>query len=196
MRRLLLLSGGLDSTGVAGLLQPDAALTIDYGQVSAAGEEGAGRSVARHLGIPWNHLRVDCSPVGSGLLAGCEPDPCAPVREWWPFRNQLLATLAAAWALPRGFQSIVLGSVSTDGCHLDGTAQFYAKLDGLIRLQEGGMNVEVPAIGMTTAELLRQVDLESGVLGFTHSCHRSPIACGACPGCAKRAAVLEELGRT
>lgn len=196
MRRLLLLSGGLDSTGLAAWLRPDAALTIDYGQVSAAGEERAARSIAQRLGVAWHHLRVDCSPLGSGFLAGSRPDPRAPVPEWWPFRNQLLATLAAAWAFPLGFESLVFGSVTTDGRHLDGTAQFYAALDRLVALQEGGLRVEVPAIEMTTADLLRRIDLDSGVLGFTHSCHRSSIACGTCPGCVKRAWVLDQLGRT
>lgn len=196
MRRLLLLSGGLDSTGLAAWWRPDAALTIDYGQVSATGEERAARAIAQRLDVPWHHLRVDCSRLGSGLLAGAVPDPRAPVPEWWPFRNQLLATLASTWAFPRGFESVVLGSVATDGQHLDGSAQFYAVLDKLVSLQEGGLRIEAPAIALTTTELLRRIDLDSGVLGFTHSCHRSSIACGTCPGCVKRAAVLDELGRT
>ena len=194
--RLLLLSGGLDSTGLAAWLRPDSTLTIDYGQVSALGEERAARSIAKHLDLNWHHLRVDCSPLGSGLLAGTDPDPHAPAPEWWPFRNQLLATLAAAWALPRGFKSIMLGTVATDSQHLDGTQRFYDQLDQLVAFQEGSIRVQVPALDLTTTELLGRVDLGSGLLGFTHSCHRSSIACGVCPGCVKRAAVLDQLGWT
>lgn len=192
--RLLLLSGGLDSTALAAWLRPDHALTIDYGHVSAVGEIAASRAVCARLDLPWSHVRVDCSALGSGLLAGTAPDPHAPVPEWWPYRNQMLVTAAAAWALPRNLTEIIVGSVATDDTHLDGTAAFYEALDGVVSLQEGGLRVRVPALRLTTTDLLRQAQLPAGVIGFTHSCHRAPVPCGLCPGCIKRSAVLDELG--
>jgi 7-cyano-7-deazaguanine synthase len=31
------------------------------------------------------------------------------------------------------------------------------------------------------------------VLGWTHSCHTGPLACGQCPGCIKHSNLMEEL---
>jgi 7-cyano-7-deazaguanine synthase len=192
--RLLLFSGGLDSTALAVLLSPEQALTIDYGQVSAAGEIRAAAAISTELGIAHHVLRCDCSGVGSGLLAGRDPDPAAPVVEWWPFRNQLLLTLAGAWALPHGCQELIVGSVRGDDAHADGTAAFYDRADDLISTQEGNLRVTAPALSKTSESLLREAHVPKGLLGFTHSCHCSEWACGLCPGCIKRTQILEEVG--
>ncbi len=192
-KRLLLFSGGLDSTALAVMLRPEQTLTIDYGQVSANGEIRAASAISATLGLPHAVLRADCSAVGSGLLAGREHVALAPVPEWWPFRNQLLLTLAAAWALHHGLSSLIAGSVAGDGAHADGTAGFYAVADQLLAMQEGAIKVSTPAIEMTSEELLRAAQVPVGLLGFTHSCHRSDLACGLCPGCLKRSIVLEAV---
>jgi 7-cyano-7-deazaguanine synthase len=192
---LLLFSGGLDSTALAVLLRPEHALTIDYGQVSAAGEMRAAAAISAELGIAHHVLRCDCSAIGSGLLAGKEPDPAAPVVEWWPFRNQLLLTLAGAWALPHDCREIMVGSVFGDGTHADGTKEFYNTMANVMSLQEGELTVVAPAISKSCTELLLEAEVPDGILGFTHSCHRSEWACGLCPGCIKRSEVLESLGR-
>lgn len=195
MSDLLLLSGGIDSSALAAWRRPAQTLVIDYGQISAAGEIAAARAVAHELGLPVEVLHADCSAVGSGLLAGNDADPAAPVPEWWPFRNQLLVTLAAAWALPRGLHRVLVGSVAGDDRHADGKVEFYAQLDQLTAAQEGEIRVEVPAIRLTTVELVTQSGIADSALGWTHSCHRSSVACGDCPGCIKRREVLHELGR-
>jgi 7-cyano-7-deazaguanine synthase len=175
------------------MLRPEQTLTIDYGQVSAAGEIRAASAISAVLGLAHAVLRIDCSAIGSGLLAGREQVALAPVPEWWPFRNQLLLTLAAAWAIPRGLGTLIAGSVASDGVHVDGTAQFYAAAGRLLEMQEGGIAVSTPAIEMTSEELLNTAQVPAGLLGFTHSCHRSDMACGLCPGCLKRSAVLERV---
>ncbi len=196
LNALLLLSGGMDSTALAALQRPIGALFIDYGQRSAPGERLAAAAVGSALEVTVHSLRIDCSPVGAGLLVGDERPPYAPSPEWWPYRNQLLVTLAASWGLPRGFQSIVIGSVRGDGeRHLDGTQGFYESLDRLVSMQEGGMNVVAPALGVTTADLVNESGISDQVLVMTHSCDVSPIACGFCPSCEKRRITLGELGR-
>lgn len=193
---LLLLSGGLASTALAAWRRPPLTLTVDYGQRPAAGELIAAAAVCRELGLDHHALRVDCSELGSGLLAAAEPAAVAPSPEWWPYRNQLLVTLAASWGLPRGATSITTGSVIGDGeRHADGTAGFYAALDAVVRMQEGRVRVEVPAVGMTSEELIELSGVSDEVLGWTHSCHRAELACGVCPGCAKRRDVLARMGR-
>lgn len=180
---VLLLSGGLDSTAVAAWMRPDTALTIDYGQRAAQGEITAARAVSNALDIPWATVRVDCSPVGGGMLAGEGDD------EFWPYRNQLLITLAAAWAANHGHQEVMLGTVADD-THLDCAPTFIDGLNDLLRTQEPAIHLTAPARDLTGSELLTHSPIDAGLIGWTHSCNRSPLACGACPSCGRRAALL------
>ena len=74
--------------------RPQLAFTIDYGQVCAEAEIRAAAKVASDIGIEHHIIKVDCSQLGSGSLCGGKPIDDAPVEEWWPYRNQLLVTLA------------------------------------------------------------------------------------------------------
>jgi 7-cyano-7-deazaguanine synthase len=108
----------------------------------------------------------------------------------------LLVTIAAAWALPRGFTELVIGSVAPDGArHRDGTAEFYRRLDSVVAFQEGGLRVTAPAIGLTSVELLDASGVTDDVLAFAHSCHLGEYPCGACPGCRKHEDVIQGAGR-
>lgn len=193
MSSAVLLSGGVDSIALAWWRRSEFAITVDYGQLAAPAEIAAGARVAEEAGMRHEVVRADCSAVGSGDMAGAEPDPLAPVTEWWPYRNQLLVTLAAARGIALGVERLLLGSVATDGSHADGTPPFYAALDALMRLQEGGIAVEAPAIGMTTVELVRASGVPREVLAWAHSCHVGALACGGCRGCVKHYRVMDEL---
>lgn len=193
MRNLLLLSGGMDSTALAAWQPPSSTLFIDYGQRPARGEAMAASAVAHDLGLAYSSVRVDCSLIGSGMLAGSDQISVAPSAEWWPYRNQLLITIAAAWALPRGFDTITIGSVANDFFHLDGRPEFFRAIDSLLGLQEGSLRVAAPAINMSSVELVRTSGISMGTLGWTISCHRGSQSCGDCPGCRKHAQVLSAL---
>ena len=208
------MSGGHDSAALAAGLRPAAALNISYGQRPAAGEVRASQAICRALDIPFHQFHIDLHSIGSGLLAA-DPTPAGnatdtsqetsakhisppapPSPEWWPFRNQLLISAAAAWALPRGFDTVLTGTVAPDGeRHADGTREFYELIDAVTAYQEGHIRVVAPAIAMTTAELIIASGIEDRVLAFAHSCHVSDYACGSCPGCFKHESVLRQLGR-
>jgi 7-cyano-7-deazaguanine synthase len=190
----LLLSGGMDSTALAWSIRPDLAITIDYGQLSARGEIRAASAVCESLNIKQRVVRVNCRALGSGDLAGNAPHLIAPVSEWWPFRNQLLITLAAAVAIQEGLTKIALGTVSSDSSHADGRLEFFESIGQLLRLQEGGLEVEVPAISETSVSLCRKVGISFDVLAWSHSCHVSDYACGTCRGCLKHREAMRELG--
>jgi 7-cyano-7-deazaguanine synthase len=194
---VLLLSGGLDSAALAALRRPRTCLTIDYGQVSARGELAASGAICAELQLDHRAITVAAHELGSGLLAGeDDPQDQRPSPEWWPFRNQMLATFGAAWAVMHGHDLVTIGSVATDGeRHVDGRADFYERLDAVVAIQEGHVRIEAPAVRRTTIELIEAAQLNDSILAWTHSCHASAIACGQCPGCEKRLAVLERLGR-
>lgn len=189
----VLLSGGIDSSSLAFWLRPSWAIFIDYGQLASREERAAARRIARLSGINFALIRANCRQVGSGMMAGRPPSIHAPAEEWWPFRNQLLATLAAAWAVGHGVQRIAFASVATDGEHADGGMEFFRAINRLSRMQEGRIAIEAPAAKLTTEALVRQSQIPLKWLGWTHSCFAGGMACGTCRGCAKRRGVLEHV---
>ena len=197
MKTALLLSGGMDSTAIAYWRRPDVAVTIDYGQVPAEAEKLASSAVADELGI--EHVLLDFSTLsvlGSGDLAGRPKLSVAPKSEWWPYRNQLLVTLAAASLLPLGVETLLIGTLGTDGHHADGKAEFVARLSALLEMQEGNMRLEAPAIDLNAPDLIRTCGIPLELLAWAHSCHRSNVACGDCSGCNKHYRTLETLGES
>lgn len=203
-RQVLLLSGGIDSAALAAWLRPTHTLFIDYGQLPAAAEGAAARAIAGQLDLPHSRVGVDLSVIGAGLLSSNDAVAHSPSPEWWPFRNQLLVSIAAAWTIRhRGLVAeaehpveIVVGSVGPDGLrHRDGSAPFYSALDALLRSQEGDLAVAAPGLQFETPELVRISGVDDATLGWTHSCHRANLPCLECPGCHKRADVLGTLDR-
>ena len=193
MKTALLLSGGQDSLCLAYWKRPDVAITIDYGQRAAQAEIEASSAICAELAIEHHVVRVDCRALGSGDMAGVAASSHAPASDWWPFRNQMLATFAAMKAIGLGASTLMIGSVKSDGQHADGTPEFVRCLNDLLSIQEGGMTVEAPAITMTTAELAIHAHVPPSLLAWAHSCHKANVACGACRGCNKYFGVLDEL---
>lgn len=194
LNRLLLLSGGMDSIALAWSLRPQLSLTVDYGQRSARGEIQAASAVCLELGLRHRVLTLDCRSLGAGDLAGTDALSVAPVPEWWPFRNQLLITVAAALALKEGLSSVVLGVVANDSSHADGRLEFLSGMNALLQSQEGAVTLEYPAFQETTVDLCRRVAIPHSVLAWAHSCHVASIGCGWCRGCNKHRESMRELG--
>lgn len=190
----LLLSGGMDSISIAWWKRPRYAITIDYGQKPAEAEIAAAKAICTRLDIRHEIVRVDCSSLGSGDMAGSAPEAVAPVPEWWPFRNQLLITLAAMLAVRLGIHELVIGSLATDCEHGDGRPEFVASLSKAMELQEGGVRIAAPAITMTAVELVKHSAIPKELLAWAHSCHTGNFACGQCRGCVKHFRTWEALG--
>lgn len=190
----LLLSGGIDSIALAFWLKPHYAFTIDYGQKAATAEMKASAEVCKILNIIHIPISVDCGFLGSGDLANKVPTNHAPSSEWWPFRNQLLITLAGMKALDLGVNELLLGSVKNDSFHLDGTLPFYTHINSLMEMQEGNIKVNVPGIHHSTIELVKLSKVPIEILGWAHSCHKSNTPCGNCNGCNKYIYTMQSLG--
>ena len=190
--RLLLLSGGIDSAALACWTRPDVCLTIDYGQAPARGEVAAAAAVSRHLALRHEVLTVDLRHLGSGLMSGKEPSALAGAEEWWPYRNQMLITLAAMRFVSDGLREIMIGAVATD-IHADGKPPFLDAIDRTLSLQEGGVRVTAPGLRHTTLDLLRLARFPRDLLGVTFSCHAMEVACGQCGGCIKHLDTLRRL---
>lgn len=193
MKTALLLSGGMDSTCIAYWKRPDIGITVDYGQLPAEAEVAAGASICAALGIQHEVITVNCAKLGSGQMAGAPAAAVAPVPEWWPFRNQLLVTLAAMRAVNLGVQEIMIGALITDGVHADGRVEFVEVMCKLLQIQEGRIHLVAPAHHLTAPELVTESKIPMEVLAWAHSCHVANFACGQCRGCIKHYQTMEAL---
>ena len=191
----VLLSGGMDSIAIAYWKRPDLAFTIDYGQNCAQAEIEASRYIAKELGMEHHIIHVDCSSLGSGSLSKKAAIKEAPTEEWWPYRNQLLVTLACMKGLSLGLSVLYVGSVKQDSLrHRDGTKEFYDRISSLIEYQEGGIHVEMPAYNMDTIDLIKEYKVPVKFLLHSFSCHVSNHACTKCSGCYKNYEIRKLMG--
>ncbi len=191
--RLLLFSGGMDSTALAYQERPDVCLTVDYGQRPAAGEIRAATALSRQMGLRHEVVAVDFSSLGIGPLAGKPSAEIARAPEWWPYRNQMLITIAGMRFIAEGLKEIMFGAVATD-VHADGKASFIRAIDRLMQLQEGGIRVAAPARRLHPMNLIRKSGIPYDLLGATFSCHVLDTPCGTCRGCEKHADTMSRLG--
>lgn len=189
--KAILLSGGIDSTAIAYWRRPDIAVTIDYGQAAAEAEIEASRTICSRLDMRHELIVVDCSSLGVGNMSGRRPSPLAHSPEWWPYRNQLLVTLAGMRLVDQGVAEIMIGTVLGDGRHADGRPQFVRTISDLMGMQEGGVQVSAPAFDLTSEDLVTASGIPRSLLGYTYSCHVSRYACGRCRGCAKHRQVMD-----
>lgn len=190
----LLLSGGVDSVSLAFWQQPDVAITVDYGQICAEAEIQAAGQICEELQVAHETISVDCSDLGAGTMANRRDQiEDAPTEEWWPYRNQLIITLAAMRAVQTDISELVLGAVRDDSDHVDGRVEFFESMDEVVCSQEGSLRIRTPAIDFTSAELVRRSGIPKSLFDWSHSCHRSNFACSCCTGCRKYQRVKKEV---
>lgn len=148
------------------------------------------------MGLRYEVVRVDCSALGSGDLAGRPASAVAPASEWWPFRNQLILTLAGTAALQFGETELLIGALRTDGHHADGRAEFIEKISALMEMQEGGLKVSAPAITYSASELREASGIPQSVLGWAPLVSHWKPGLRPAPrrGCVKHYETWEELG--
>jgi 7-cyano-7-deazaguanine synthase len=193
MHKGILLSGGIDSISLAYWKRPQYAFTINYGQKPAQTEIRVSKTICDLLNIQQIIIDVDCQKLGSGDLVNKNALKLAPSKEWWPYRNQLLATLSCMKAVGMGIEEIMIASVRSDGFHKDGTSEFFNLLNSLVVFQEGNLKISAPAIHLTSKELVIQSRIPAEILYYAHSCHTNNIPCGHCGGCYKYVEVIKSL---
>jgi 7-cyano-7-deazaguanine synthase len=213
------LSGGQDSTTCLydALRRYDRvhAVSFDYGQrhrveLECAAALAAGAGV-EHVVLPigvFSQLgdgSLTNPAIASRLDATGTGNAYAELRglpsSFVPGRNIIFLGLAAAFGVPRGYETLVAGVCSTDEAgYPDCRADFVASLAETIRI---GMDcpdfaIDAPLLHRTKAQTWALAD-ELGVLELvrtqTHSCyegvrgelHEWGHGCGACPACETRA---------
>lgn len=150
--------------------------------------------MATHLEIRHLARTIGTADLGSGDLAERAPVSIAPATEWWPFRNQLLLTVAGMVAVDLGVSTLIVGCVASDAFHRDGTSDFIDAMSRCMSIQEGNIEITAPAIELTSAELVRRSGIPASLLMWSHSCHVANYARGSCRGCLKHLDVIHLAG--
>lgn len=193
MNRAILLSGGLDSIALMYLEKPSIAITIDYGQKCSKAELNASVKVCKILNIKHIKINIDCSKIGSGDLFNNRPLNIGKSEEWWPFRNQLIITIAAIKAITLGVQELLIGTVKSDDQYRDGTSEFFSRVNDLISYQEGGIKISAPAINLSSIDLIKKSKIPNDILYWAHSCNKNNVPCGLCDSCLKYIQTMEQI---
>jgi 7-cyano-7-deazaguanine synthase len=206
---VVLLSGGLDSTTAAAMMQAQGyrllALTIDYNQrhrieLQHAAKVAAALHVERHITLPLD-LR---SFGGSALTADIDVpktgvQPGIPIT-YVPARNTIFLAICLGWAEAAGATDLVIGVNALDySGYPDCRPEFIAAFESLAHTatRNGGFKVHTPLSAMTKADIVRAAAAVQAPLHLTWSCYDpTPQGrpCGLCDSCRLRAKGYAEAG--
>lgn len=206
----LLLSGGVDSSTLAGWLceryGPSRvhAVTFLYGQKHAVEVEAA-EAVAAHYRLA-THEVVELPPIrGSALTDVHVPLPVGRdlseahgiAPSYVPARNLLLLSFLASIADARGPATLWIGVHHDDHTgYPDCRPEFVEAADRAVRLgTQYGLRVQAPFVRWRKEEIIRW-GLEHGVpYELTYSCYQGlDPACGVCDTCQARRAAFAAAG--
>lgn len=217
---VVLLSGGQDSTTCLAWAMEQyaevACVTIDYGQRHRV-ELACAAQIAKLWRVPQVVVPIDSlAALGGAALTDAtidvEAEASAGSRAAWaaqrglpstfvPGRNLLFFTLAAAWGLPRGYDTLVTGVCQADRAgYPDCRSSFVFAAELAVRLAMDApeFRIAAPLLERSKAGTWRLAD-DLGVLEVvvneTHTCYRGDRApvfewgagCGECPACDERA---------
>lgn len=219
MKKLVLVSGGVDSTTCLGLVVKEfgkenvVALSISYGQKHDK-ELQCAKAVADYYQVEL--IQIDLAPMfaysNCSLLShSTEEIPKEsyaeqlkktegiPVSTYVPFRNGLFLSSAASIALSKDCDALYYGAHADDaaGNAYPDCSQSFADAMNTAIYEGGGKQLHViaPFVSVSKAEIVRQ-GLEIGVpYELTWSCYEGgDKPCGTCGTCIDRQAAFEANG--
>ena len=207
MRAVVLLSGGLDSTVCAVLAvktfgaEQVAALNVLYGQ-RHANESEAARAVAGRLGLgAFEKVILPVSlfrGAGSSLIDdnvkvpyGPYPNDDGPVSTYVPFRNGMLISVAAVFALKVGAEMIYFGAHQEDAmnwAYPDCTPEFLGAMKNAVWVGTyHKVRLTTPLEWLDKAGIVGLGKQLSAPFELTRSCYQGwDKACGRCATCISR----------
>ncbi|MET0374338.1 MAG: 7-cyano-7-deazaguanine synthase QueC [Rhizorhabdus sp.] len=210
---VVLLSGGLDSMVVAGLVRERgfalAALTINYNQRHMV-ELAAARRIAGTLGaVRHVVMPLDLTLFGGSSLTADMAVPKDGVgpgipTTYVPARNTIFLSLALGFAEASGARDIFIGVNALDySGYPDCRPEFIAGFEALAELAtkagvEGGrFTIHAPLQHMTKAQIAVEADRLGLDAGMSWSCYDPApggLHCGRCDSCRLRAKGYVEAG--
>jgi len=206
---VFLLSGGMDSTTLFAYILEEGwtlyPLSIDYGQKHSAAEITSATRIWARYQHKYKEKKVgdlkifnfDLSQIGYSALTDKDWEVPEEMKDQIqtvvPFRNTILATLAAACgeSLDLNPITIFMTPVKEDfEAYRDCRREFYDSLEKTLSLgSTHGVKVEIktPFIYMTKKEIVALGTKLAVPYRLTHSCYKGlRPACGKCPACIER----------
>jgi 7-cyano-7-deazaguanine synthase len=204
---VLLLSGGMDSTTLLGLLLKEGwgihPVIFDYGQQHKTAENAAAKKIWDFYKkeypdslFPYKVITLDLAQIGNSALTDSNIDVPDNMKEQpktvVPHRNGLMTTLAAAYGESLNVFDIFLTPVADDyesypDCRPAAIKALQTFLTLSATNQPTDVNVHTPFVKTWKKEVIN-LGLQLKVpYELTHSCYKglSP-ACGECPACRER----------
>lgn len=205
--RVLIYSGGLDSTTLLHYKKDEIALAIsfDYGSNHNAREIECARWQCASLGI--EHLVIPLAFMGqyfrSSLLSGGEDIPEGHYEDAnmkstvVPFRNGIMLAIAAGMAESRGLNTVMIANHSGDhAIYPDCRPEFIkAMCDATHAGTYNNVTIEAPFTLMTKDEIVK-LGLSLGIdYSHTYSCYKGGEKhCGKCGTCVERLEAFQIAG--
>jgi 7-cyano-7-deazaguanine synthase len=212
---VVLLSGGLDSMVVAGLVRERGfalhALTIDYGQrhrreLASAEAIAMALGAERHIVLPLDLRQFGGSALTDGIAVpkdGLSAD--IPVT-YVPARNLVFLALTVAFAEASGARDVFIGVNALDySGYPDCRPEFIASFAETARLgtREGvegrPIAIHAPLQHMTKADIAREsarLGLDTGLSWSCYDPTADGYACGECDSCRLRQKGFADAGLT
>lgn len=180
MKKILLLSGGLDSGYILSTLKkPVYALTFDYGQRHKIEIEYA-RKLALSFGVIEHKIVTIDLPFDSALTGTDVVSDLPPIVS---NRNAIFLSVAAGYAESIGCRDVYMGANASD--YEDFVDCRPVVLQRLAKAFPYQINVHTPLAEMTKAEVVTACFAENFDLHQTMSCYNGNT-CGECEPCKAR----------
>ena len=197
-KSIVCFSGGADSTTVLYLAMRESekicAFSVDYGQRHSKELECA-RDITARLGIQHVVMNLNLGVFGGSPLVDKTinvPDQQENAQSSTvvPYRNTLIATLAAALARSKGYNTIYMGPTYEDlANYADCRPIFYESLEETLRLGDTlhDLSIITPFISSTKREIVR-FGMNLGVdYSKTWTCYAGlSEPCMKCDSCRER----------
>lgn len=180
MRKLILLSGGLDSLVLLGktLLNGDEAecLFVDYGQTHKRMEHVSAKNICDYYKVVLNKICV------CGLQSNVDnSDPYV-----WG-RNSIFLLYASAYAIKNNFDVVCIGANNSDEIGFpDCREGFFEKFGCLVDFL-GGPKIEAPFLHLTKTEIVSIGVIINVPFEISYTCYLGgEKSCGKCGSCKVR----------
>ncbi|MGC8645020.1 MAG: 7-cyano-7-deazaguanine synthase QueC [Thermoplasmata archaeon] len=213
IRAVSLLSGGLDSSTLLGLVvsmgYDVTALSFDYGQRHSR-EIRSAKMVAEHYGVEHKIMRIDLRAIGGSALTDDIEVPEYGIDEigskipvtYVPARNTILLSVALGLAEVLEAAKIFIGANYLDySGYPDCRPEYFEAMNNLFKVAtkrtvEGDrIEVEAPLLKYTKADIVKLALKLKVPIELTWSCYRGGrAACGRCDSCKLRLKGFMEAG--
>lgn len=213
MRRIVLLSGGMDSAVALAQALKDGecwAVSIQYGSVHQEAERLAARQLVEYFNV--QHQEVGLPPYifegGESALMGEREIPKeeyhditkeTPSATIVPFRNANLISIATSLAESRGFDEVWVAMHATDHggwAYPDCSPEFVGGMANAVYVGTlHKVRLVTPFLWMTKAQIVTRGVALDVPFELTWSCYRGgTVHCGECPTCLERIKAFIDAG--